>query len=87
MIRAAQAALVAQQTYMTTTYSQPTSNILIILSDGDATACNSQAYTGGTANADTCTASQIVAANCPQVNSTVSKRRNNRYLRLDHYFR
>jgi hypothetical protein len=67
-IVAAQSALVAQQA------AHPGSqNIMIILSDGDASACNSQAYTTGGGNS-TCTnsASQIVAVNCPAVTSTTS---------------
>ena len=58
-IYAAQAALVAQQ------ISYPGSkNVMIILSDGDATACNSGANTaaGGCNSAD-----HVVALNCPAV--------------------
>lgn len=61
-IYAAQAALEAQQA--TYTGSQ---NIMIILSDGDATSCNSGANTaaGGCNSAD-----NIVALNCPAVSAT-----------------
>jgi hypothetical protein len=59
----AQAALASQQT------AYPGSkNIMIILSDGDATACNSQAYTAD--GGSSCTNSQIVAVNCPAVNGS-----------------
>ncbi len=71
VIKAAQTALLNQQSYMMTTYSQPTQNVMIILSDGNATACNSQANTSGGANGNTCSDSQIVAENCPQVNSAI----------------
>ncbi|MGB8028901.1 MAG: TadG family pilus assembly protein [Terracidiphilus sp.] len=68
VIRAAQAALVSQQT------SYPGSqNIMIILSDGDATACNSQANTAAGGNGSCSNGSQMVAVNCPAVTSTVSK--------------
>jgi Flp pilus assembly protein TadG len=64
VVRAAQAQLVAQQA------NYPGSkNIMIILSDGNANACNSQADTSGGAGGNTCSASQLVAENCPQVNS------------------
>jgi len=43
---------------------------MIILSDGDATACNSQAYTADGGNSSCSNGSQIVAANCPAVNSS-----------------
>ncbi len=71
VIKAAQTALLAQQSYMMTTYDQPTQNVMIILSDGNATACNSQANTSGGANGITnCDhGSELVAENCPQVNS------------------
>jgi hypothetical protein len=61
-IYAAQAALVAQQD----TY-KGSQNIMIILSDGDATACNSGANTaaGGCNSAD-----DLVALNCPAVTAT-----------------
>ena len=65
VIYAAQAALASQQS------SFPGSkNIMIILSDGDATACNSQAYTADGGNSSCSNGSQIVAANCPAVNSS-----------------
>ena len=64
-IRAAQAALVSQQATF------PSSkNILIILSDGDATACNTQAYTADGGNSGCGSGSQIVALNCPSVNGS-----------------
>jgi hypothetical protein len=74
-IMAAQAALVAQQSYMTTTYSQPTTNIMIILSDGDANACNTQADTASGAGGNTScnNGSQIVSLNCPSVTSTTNR--------------
>jgi hypothetical protein len=65
VIYTAQAALVAQQV------SNPTSkNIMIILSDGDATACNTQANSaaGGNASCNN-NASQILAQNCPALTS------------------
>jgi hypothetical protein len=62
VIYAAQAALVHQQS------SFPGSkNILIILSDGDATACNTQAYAADGGNNSCSHGSQIVAVNCPGV--------------------
>ena len=66
VIYAAQAALASQQT------NYPGSkNIMIILSDGDATACNTQAYTTDGGNAcSSGTYSQIVAVNCPSVNAS-----------------
>lgn len=65
VIRAAQAALVSQQT------SFPGSkNIMIILSDGNATACNSQAYAADGGNNSCSHGSQIVAVNCPSVNGS-----------------
>jgi hypothetical protein len=65
VIYAAQAALVSQQA------SFPGSkNIMIILSDGDATACNSQAYTADGGLSSCSHGSEIVAANCPAVNSS-----------------
>ena len=66
VIQAAQTALLAQQSYMLTTYSQPTQNVMIILSDGNATACNSQANTSGGAHGITCGNSELVAENCPR---------------------
>jgi hypothetical protein len=64
-IYAAQAALVTQQG------NNPGSqNVLIILSDGDATACNLQAYTSGGGNSSCSGSSQIVAVNCPTIGST-----------------
>jgi len=66
VIRAAQAALVSMQG--STPGSQ---NIMIILSDGDANVCNYQAYTpyGGNASC-TNNHNDIVADNCPAINST-----------------
>ena len=66
VIYAAQAALASQQT------NYPGSkNIMIILSDGDATACNTQAYTTDGGNAcSSGTYSQIVAVNCPSVTAS-----------------
>jgi len=77
VIYAAQAALASQQS------SFPGSkNIMIILSDGDATACNSQAYTADGGNSSCSNGSQIVAANCPAVNSVGHLRREHyRYIR------
>jgi hypothetical protein len=73
VIQQAQAALVAQQSYMKSKYGIPTQNILIILSDGDATACNAQASTGNDCNTGLLglgtSNSQIVAANCPSISS------------------
>lgn len=43
-------------------------NILIILSDGNASACNQQTSTGN--NCSSGHASEIVAANCPSINGT-----------------
>ncbi len=64
-IYAAQVALANQQT------SFPGSkNIMIILSDGDATACNSQAYSAYGGNNSCGNGSQIVAVNCPSVSGT-----------------
>ncbi len=64
-IYAAQAALANQQS------SFPGSkNIMIILSDGDATACNSQAYTADGGNSSCSNGDQIVAVNCPGVNGS-----------------
>jgi Flp pilus assembly protein TadG len=65
VIYAAQAALVSQQA------SFPGSkNIMIILSDGDATACNSQAYAADGGNSSCSNGDQIVAVNCPGVNGS-----------------
>jgi hypothetical protein len=65
VIRAAQAALVTQQGLF-----PGSKNVMIILSDGDATACNTQAYIayGGMNNCSN--GSQIVAVNCPSVNGS-----------------
>jgi hypothetical protein len=65
VIRAAQAALVTQQGNF-----PGSKNILIILSDGDATACNSQAYSTYGGNNSCSNGSQIVAVNCPSVSGT-----------------
>ena len=65
VIRAAQAALVAQQGLF-----PGSKNVMIILSDGDATACNSQAYTADGGNNSCSHGSQIVAVNCPGVNAS-----------------
>jgi len=65
VIYAAQAALAHQQTLF-----PGSKNILIILSDGDATACNSQAYTADGGNSSCSNGSQIVAVNCPAVNAS-----------------
>jgi len=65
VIRAAQAALVAQQGLF-----PGSKNVMIILSDGDATACNSQAYTADGGNNSCSHGSQIVAVNCPAVNAS-----------------
>lgn len=60
-IKAAQAALVTQQSNNSNSV-----NIMIILSDGDATSCN----TGGNTAAGACnSADQVVALNCPAVTS------------------
>jgi hypothetical protein len=69
----AQEALIAQQSYMLTTYGQPTTNVMIILSDGDANACNTQAYVGGGAQGNTScnNGSAMVALNCPGATSSV----------------
>jgi Flp pilus assembly protein TadG len=65
-IQAAQAALVAEQT------KYPGSqNVMIIMSDGDAQSCNSQAYTGDDGDAACTNGSQMVALNCPAVTSSV----------------
>jgi hypothetical protein len=65
VIRAAQAALVTQQAAF-----PGSKNVMIILSDGDATACNTQAYSadGGITNCSH--GSEIVAVNCPSVSGT-----------------
>jgi hypothetical protein len=57
----AQAALVAQQTAYANAGVQ-TKNMLIIVSDGDATACNTQ-----TTGSSGCSTNQIEAANCPTI--------------------
>ncbi len=63
VINYAQAQLVQQQ------IAYPTSkNIMIILSDGDATACNAQTSTGNDCSNGS-TKSQIIAQNCPAVTS------------------
>jgi len=69
-IYAAQAALAAQKSAETSA-GYATENVLIILSDGNATACNSQANTalGGYS----CSDSQIVAMNCPSVTATTNR--------------
>jgi hypothetical protein len=65
VIRAAQASLASQQT------SFPGSkNIMIILSDGNATACNTQAYAADGGITSCSHGSQIVAVNCPSVNGS-----------------
>jgi len=66
VIYAAQAQLVTQQA------SNPTSkNVMIILSDGDATACNMQANSAaGGNNSCNSSKSQMIAQNCPAVNSS-----------------
>ena len=43
---------------------------MIILSDGDTTACNSQAYSAYGGNNSCSNGSQIVAVNCPSVSGT-----------------
>jgi hypothetical protein len=66
VIYAAQAALVTQQSNF-----PGSKNILIILSDGNATACNTQAYTADITGSLSCShGSEIVAVNCPAVNSS-----------------
>jgi hypothetical protein len=62
VIYAAQAALANQQGLF-----PGSKNILILLSDGDATACNSQAYSSYGGNNSCGNGSQIVAVNCPGV--------------------
>jgi hypothetical protein len=66
VIRQAQADLVTQQAA-----NAGTKNVLIILTDGDATACNSQANSSAGGNNSCGNGSQIVASNCPAVNSSV----------------
>ena len=64
VIYAAQAALKTQQS------SNPASkNVMIILSDGDATACNAQTSTGNDCT-NGGTTSQIVADNCPTLTTS-----------------
>ncbi len=64
VINYAQAQLAAQQT------ANPGSkNVMIILSDGDATACNAQTSTGNDCSNGS-TVSQIVAQNCPALTSS-----------------
>lgn len=67
VIRAAQAAL-----YTMSGGSSPngSKNIMIILSDGDAQACNYQAYTPYGGNAGCSGNNDIVADNCPAINSS-----------------
>jgi len=65
VIYAAQAALLEQQSYMSSQYNQATQNIMIILSDGSATACNTQTSTGN--DCSTGSSSQILADNCPSI--------------------
>jgi hypothetical protein len=65
VIYAAQAQLVSQQT------ANPGSkNVMIILSDGDATSCNTQANSAAGGNSSCNNGSQIIAQNCPAVTST-----------------
>ncbi len=71
-IYAAQAALVAQQSTATSA-GYATENVLIILSDGDATACNSQANSALGGNNGCNNGSQIVALNCPAVTATTNR--------------
>jgi Flp pilus assembly protein TadG len=67
----AQAIYSAQKTLAAQQASYPGSkNIMIILSDGNATACNEQAYTADGGNSSCSKGSQIVAENCPAVNSS-----------------
>ena len=64
VIYAAQSALVLEQN------NNPGSqNVMIILSDGDATACNAQVSTGVTATYGTpgCAKTEILADNCPTI--------------------
>jgi hypothetical protein len=65
VIYAAQAALAIQQSNF-----PGSKNIMIILSDGDATACNTQAYAADGGNNSCNNGSQIVAVNCPSVSGT-----------------
>jgi hypothetical protein len=72
VIYTAQAALKAQQN------ANPGSkNVMIILSDGDATACNAQANTAAGGNAG-CNGgnSQIVAENCPSITTANDSTKN-----------
>jgi hypothetical protein len=65
VIRAAQAGLVAAHT------ANPNSqNVMIILTDGDATACNLQANSAAGGTVCTSNHNDIVADNCPAINST-----------------
>jgi Flp pilus assembly protein TadG len=68
----AQAIYAAQVALKTQQNSFPGSkNIMIILSDGNATACNTQAYTADISGSLSCThGSELVAVNCPAVNSS-----------------
>jgi Flp pilus assembly protein TadG len=65
VIYAAQTALATQQSN-----HAGSQNVLIILSDGDATACNLQANSSAGGNSGCSNASQIVALNCPTIGST-----------------
>ncbi len=72
VINYAQAQLVSQQN------ANPTSkNVMIILSDGDATACNAQANSAAGGNSS-CNGgkSQIVAENCPSITTTYDSAKN-----------
>lgn len=72
ILYAAQAQLVLQQT------ANPTSkNVMIILSDGDATACNAQANSAAGGN-NSCTGgnSQIVSENCPSITTANDSAKN-----------
>ena len=64
-IYAAQTALANQQSHF-----PGSQNIMIILSDGDATACNTQAYATDGGNNSCSHGNELVAANCPAVNSS-----------------
>jgi Flp pilus assembly protein TadG len=65
VIYAAQATLATQQSN-----NAGSQNVLIILSDGDATACNLQANSSAGGNSGCNNNSQIVALNCPTIGST-----------------
>jgi hypothetical protein len=64
VIYAAQNALIAQQNAEAALNYQ-TQNVMIILSDGDANACNQEANTANGAGGNSCSSNQIVAWNCP----------------------